>query len=434
MNFVLFLVLNAILLLRPEELFPELAGARIYLITIVACVLASLPGLTARLTPGALQDRPIGVCVLGIWVAGFVSHFAYHFRPHEGLDFAGEFGKVVLYYFLFVAVVDTPARFRVLTGWLLGCVVVGSGLAVMDYHGYLHFPGIVHAEQGVLDPESGEVVSLLRLTGSGIYGDPNDLCLALCLGMLCSVYLAISGLGVLRLAWLLPIAPLMYAFTLTHSRGGMIGLLAGVAGWLCARYGGRRALPVAAVVAIGLLAAVGGRQANLEGGGTAHQRLMFWAQGFTDITRMPMYLLPGLGVGYFEEEMAHVAHNSFVSAYIETGLLGGGFFLGAFYIAGRLTYPTGQVIALADWTRSARPFVFAAIVAYAAACYSLSRQFVLPTYITLGLASAYLELAHAQLPYRHRVSAAWFARLAVLSVVGFLVLKFATQGLGLLGI
>ena len=43
MKFALFLLLNAVLLLRPEELFPEIAGLRLYLLVIVPCTLLSLP-------------------------------------------------------------------------------------------------------------------------------------------------------------------------------------------------------------------------------------------------------------------------------------------------------------------------------------------------------------------------------------------------------
>ena len=45
MSFALFLVLNGVLLIRPEELFPEIAGLRLYLIVIVACTRASLRDL-----------------------------------------------------------------------------------------------------------------------------------------------------------------------------------------------------------------------------------------------------------------------------------------------------------------------------------------------------------------------------------------------------
>lgn len=434
MNFVLFLILNAVLLLRPEELFPQITGARLYLITIVACVVTSLPGILARLTPDALRERPIGVCVLGLWAAGFLSHFVYRWRGDEGVDFAGEFGKVVLYYFLFLAVVDSPARFRALAAWLLLCVVTSSTLAVLDFHEVLDFDAIEPAMQRDFDPETGEEIWLPRLASSGIFSDPNDLCLALNLGMLCCVYLAASGTNILRFAWLLPIPALLYALSLTHSRGGMIGLLAGVSAWLFARYGGKRSMPLAVVAGVALLALIGGRSANITGGGTAHERVMLWAQGIGDLIKMPVYLIPGLGVDYYPDEYGLVAHNSFVSSYVETGLLGGGFFLGAFYIAGRLVHRVGRHSPVEDWVRAARPFIFAVVVGYAAGAYSVSRQFVLPTYITLGLASAYLEMALPQTPDRYRVSGRWFLRLAILSVIGLVVLKIMTQGLGVLGV
>ncbi|MBO0700930.1 MAG: hypothetical protein J2P46_21225 [Zavarzinella sp.] len=435
MNFVLFLILNAVLLLRPEEVFPGITGGlRLYLIVIIACVVTSLPGIIARLTPDALRERPIGVCVLGLWAAGFLSHFVYRWRPEEGMDFAGEFGKVVLYYFLLVSVVTSAGRFRVFVGWLVLCIVASSTLALLDYHGYVEIPAIQPALQGEIDPQTGESFILERLTSSGIYSDPNDLCLALVFGMLACTYLAISGAGIFRLAWLLPIIPIGYAFVLTYSKGGMLGLLAGVSAWLFARYGGKRSVPLAAVVAIGLVAVVGGRQGELDGGGTAHQRVMVAGEGIRDLVTNSRCLINGLGVDYYFENFGVVAHNSFISAYIETGLLGGGFFLGAFYVAGRLVYAYGGGLPPVDWARVARPFLFAAVVAYAAGAYSISRQFVLPTYVTLGLASAYFELTLPELPVGHRVSAAWFRWLAVLSVLGLVVLKFVTQGLGMLGV
>lgn len=435
MNFALFLVLNAILLLRPEELFPEIAGLRLYLITIVACLVTSLPGITARLTPEALKERPIGVCVLGLWAAGFLSHLFYRQRIEDGIDFTGEFGKVVAYYFLFITLVDTPARFKAMVGWLVLCITMSSTLAVLDYHGFVDFEAIEHVQQWETDPETGEAVILPRLVSSGIFNDPNDLCLALTLGMLGCAYMAFSGGGPLRVVWFLPVAPMAYAFTLTHSKGGLIGLAAGIVAMLYARYGGKRSIPLAIAAVVALLVVIGGRQASLGGGGTAHERLMYWARGISDLLNMPMYLVPGLGVGYFSEEMGQVAHNSFVSAYVETGLLGGGFFLGAFYIAARLVERSNRDrdAPAPAYLPAQRIFVFAACAAYAAGAYSLSRQFVLPTYITLGLASAYLEL-NGRLPDRFRVSNRWFVRLSVISVLGFLALKFMTQGLGVLGV
>src|SRR5207302_81154 len=45
MSFALFIVLNAVLLIRPEDLLPEIAGTRLYLIVIALNVIVALPDL-----------------------------------------------------------------------------------------------------------------------------------------------------------------------------------------------------------------------------------------------------------------------------------------------------------------------------------------------------------------------------------------------------
>ena len=45
MNFAFFVLLNAVLLIRPEELVPDIAGLRLYLIALVLCTLTTLPRL-----------------------------------------------------------------------------------------------------------------------------------------------------------------------------------------------------------------------------------------------------------------------------------------------------------------------------------------------------------------------------------------------------
>ncbi|MEO2089446.1 MAG: hypothetical protein ABGY75_08110 [Gemmataceae bacterium] len=108
MNFGLFLLLNAVLLIRPEELFPAIAGLRLYLIVIVPCLLMSLPRLVELLSPSSLRDRPVAVCVLLFFTATLVSLCVQGRASEAFLEFGPEFGKVLLYYFLLLAVVDTP--------------------------------------------------------------------------------------------------------------------------------------------------------------------------------------------------------------------------------------------------------------------------------------------------------------------------------------
>ena len=47
MGFLLFLIVNAVLFLRPGELMPELESLQLYQIAILACLACSTPGSCA---------------------------------------------------------------------------------------------------------------------------------------------------------------------------------------------------------------------------------------------------------------------------------------------------------------------------------------------------------------------------------------------------
>jgi hypothetical protein len=435
MNFALFLLLNAVLLIRPEELFPELAGLRLYLIVIVLCTITSLPRLIQLLSPSSLRARPVAVCVLLFFASTIVSLCVRGRIGEAFFELGPEVAKVVHYYFLLVAVLDTRARFRAFIAALVVLVVGLTAIAVANHNGLADFPSIRLVEQKEIDPVSGEEFILPRLVSTGIFNDPNDLCLILGMGILACIYLATTGSAaiILRLLWLLPIPFFVYALLETHSRGGLLGVLAGVGAYLYSRYGGARSLPLAIVGGVVALALIGGRQASIGGGGTTHQRIMFWANGFSELSASPAYIPTGLGPGWFVDDIGHVAHNSFIQAYVELGLLGGGAFLAAFYLSARITLLLGRGVDAPRWVVEARHFAFAAVIGYAMGCFSLSRNFVVPTYLVLGLALVLLDQAAWQLPPKFHVSRRWFVWLAVFSISGLVLMKFMTQGLGTAG-
>lgn len=435
MNFGLFLLLNAVLLIRPEELFPAIAGLRLYLIVIVPCLLISLPRLVELLSPSALRHRPAAACVLLFFLSTLVSLCVQGRVSEAFLEFGPEFGKVVLYYFLLLAVVDTPERFRAFAAALVVLIGALTGIALAQHHGLTQFDTITPCLQGAVNPETGEAYTFPRLVSSGIFNDPNDLCLILGLGIWCCIYLgSTSGLGPAGwLVWLLPVPLYGYALLETHSRGGLMGVLAGGAAYIYSRFGGPKALPFAVAGAVAALVLVGGRQAEVSGG-TAHQRLMFWAEGITELGRQPHRIPFGLGMDWFEEETGHVAHNSFVQAYVEFGVFGGGSFLAAFLLGMWLIDRLGRGVPAPDWAVQARPFAFAAVAGYAMGCYSLTRNFVVPTYLTLGLASVLLDAAAPTLPEKYQISGRWFGWLFLFAVVGLVFIKFATQALGMAGV
>ncbi len=423
MDFALFILLNAVLLIRPEEIMPDLAGLRLYLMVMAMCLLASAPRLIAILNPAELTARPITMCVLGFWVAGILAEVM---RGQLGLaaDFAGEFGKVILYYLVLISVLDSAARIRAFLVALVVLVTVIATLGLLQHRGVIDIEAM-RPLQRVVDGDAEDPNYVMQLRGTGIYNDPNDLCLILVTGSLSALYLATSASGIAaRLFWLAPIGLFAYGVILTQSRGGVLGL--GVAGmvWGSSYFGWKKGLAATIVLFPAFLAISGGRQADIDLGSddTAHQRAEFWSEGMELLKRNP---LTGIGVHQFVEEIAHVAHNSFVHAYVETGLLGGGLFLGAFALSAVGLYRVRPV-----WSPALlrlRPFILAMVIGYAGGAFSLSRNYIAPTFMVIGLAEAFLILARPALPMWFRFDGPMVTRLAGLSVAGIIGLKVFTS-------
>jgi O-Antigen ligase len=432
MNFGLFILLNAILLIRPEELIPDIAGLRLYLIVIILCTATTLPGLLAQLTGPALAQRPITVCTLGMLVAMTASQLV-HGRVSVIDEDVPEFAKVLLYFLLLMAIVNTPRRLIAFMAWIVVFVTVLATLGLLQFHGMIDVEALKPIEQKVYDPDTQEVVeSFPRLCASGIYNDPNDLCLILVTGSLCCLCLASLARAMpLKLLCLCPIGLFGYAMTLTQSRGGLLGLLVAMCALIYSRYGWKKSLPLAVIVIPALLWVFAGRQTDFSASGndTGNQRLQAWSEGISLLKRNP---ITGIGIGEFVEELGLVAHNSFVQAYVETGLLGGTLFLGAFYLAAwgvRRARHDGDLDEEPTLLKL-QPFVFAIVVGYAAGAFSLTRNFVVPTYMVLGIAAAFITMSYGGgTPDWFRLNRRLLTRIAIVGVLGLVFLKFFTQSM-----
>jgi hypothetical protein len=415
MSYASLALLTAVLFLRPEELFPELAGTRLYLLSIAAGLVLAAPGVLRQLSPADLRWQPVTLGVFGLLATGVLSHLMRG-RTAMAEEFAGEFGKVVLFYLLLVAVLDTRRKLDAYLGWLVALVLGVSALALMQHHGYIDWEALAPVEQADVN-DDGEVISYPRLRGTGIFNDPNDLCLALGIGIVCALYRGFETPNLLaRLCWLAPIGAFLYAFTLTKSRGGMLGLGAAAVAFVVMRYGTKKGLLLLLVLLPAAAAVFAGRQTNITlGEGTGQERIRLWSDGLELLFNMNP--VTGIGPGEYAEELPQVAHNSFVHAYVETGLVGGTVFLGVFAVA---------ALALRDAARlepGLPAFLFAMAVGYVVGMLSLSRNYVVPTALVLGLATAYLNVAEGDPPDWYRVDARLLKRLAILGVAGLIGVK-----------
>ena len=390
LGFGLFLVVNALLFIRPAEFHPALLGLPVYEVCIVTCLAVSYPAVAARVSPRALEARPVDACAAGMLAAIVGSHLA-NGEPGLAVDHGVEFLKLLLYYFLLVGLVDTPARLERFLGALGAFAAVITALAVLHYHDLVEVPAIRFLQTGLDDSGSLDRM-VVRLGSTGLFQDPNDMSLMLVMALVVCLYQVVERR---RWYWVGPLVLFGHALTLTHSRGGFLGLLAALSVLLCARFG-RKAAPLGLLVLPAVLMAFGGRQTSLSlGEGTGQTRVQLWLEGMVLFVRHPLF---GIGSERYAEYAGHVAHNSFIHCYTELGLFGGTLFLGAFYLAvGSLVRLGGRALPpVAPALGRQRPYVLAVVVGYATGLMSLSNPYTIPTYTVLGLASVYVALAERE--------------------------------------
>src|SRR5262249_44650933 len=88
--------------------------------------------------------------------------------------------------------------------------------------------------------------------------------------------------------------------------------------------------------------------------------------------------------------VGHVAHNSYLQAITELGIVGGSLFLGAFVIAWKTLRSLGaKGRRIVDpELRRLHPYLTGAFAGYTVGMLTLTLNYVVPTYVVLGLATA----------------------------------------------
>jgi O-antigen ligase len=268
--------------------------------------------------------------------------------------------------------------------------------------------------------DSGEVYSVYQLFGTGIFSDPNDLCLLLTIGIGLSLYLLGDRRSAVRWFWVVPLLGFIYALYLTKSRGGFLAMLGCILAFCLARFGWKKAIPVVAILLPLMFVLFAGRQTNLStSSGTGQGRIQYWAMAFPLFRESPLF---GIGGGMLPGFIHHDAHNSYVTGYVDLGFFGGTLFLGVYACAFWGLFQLGrfQDQIQDPELRRIRPYLLAMAAGYATGMLSLTRTYINPTYLLPAVTAAYLRLAAADarvpLPLP-RVDAWHVRRLVALSIV-----------------
>jgi putative inorganic carbon (hco3(-)) transporter len=399
-GFALFLVLTTVLFVRPTDIITGLEGLPIYEVMILACLAASLPAVLNRLRWQSLSRQPVDLLVTALLPAillADLSHGDVWHAHHDG----GEFLKVLIFYFLLVSLLDTRARMMLYLRTLFVLIFAIALLSVLAYRGIVEIKALNPIAQGMGFNDYGELLQVPRLLGPGIFHDPNDFSLILVTAMVIGIQLLAEPHQRWARVWRLPMIALIgYAFFLTRSRGGFLSLIGAGFALLMYRYGWRRALWISVALLPVLLLLFGGRQTNIDlenGDDTAQGRIHLWRDSLVLFHRSPLF---GIGPGQLAEANGLVAHNSYVQAFGELGMVGGILFIGALYVpfsdlarlGGLIHKPIG--LKRDAWTGC----LLAILVGYVIGMYSLTRVYEVSTYAIIGLIVAFTGLLAAQNP------------------------------------
>jgi hypothetical protein len=398
MSFFFFILVTVVLFIRPAEIVPALQDQPIYEVLILTCFALSCPKVLGQLTKGSLVSRPITACVVGFLGAIFLSA-VLNFSGTEACVQGFTFFKVLMYYLLLVAAVDSAERLKGLLYILGGLILALTILALLQYHGVVDIAAlasIAQRQEDDIDATTGETGAvLLRLCSTGIFNNPNDLARILVVGIVICLYGLDDRQGKIpRLLWIPPLMVFGYALILTHSRGGFLTLLGSLLILGGCRFGKGKLIALGVIVLPLLFALFAGRQTNLSTSeGTGHQRIQLWRDGLEAFKESPV-----LGIGmdaYPTVAGKYVAHNSFVHSFTELGFIGGTLFTGMFYLALWNLHRLGnrQPTTEDSELHRMRPYVMAIIGGYVVGMFSSSRCYSVPTYQLLALATVYCRVA-----------------------------------------
>jgi O-antigen ligase len=398
-GFALFLLVNLILFIRPGELIEGLDDVPIYEVAICLSLFVSIPVIFQQFKSHSLKYSPITVFVLAILPSIFLSSIGHHLL-WIGREQINAFLKVQAYFLLLAGLVSTTRRLRIFILFLFVVMTLMSIIVLLGNLGIIQVNSLSAIAMEFDNADTGTAEMVARVRGLGIFNDPNDLSLILAVGTIIGLhFLAAAKNWFARLVWSAPIALLLWVFSLTRSRGGLLSLIAGLGVFVATRFGWRRALLIACL-ASPLLLLLNGRQTAIDLSNpddTAQGRMQLWRNSLVLFHGSPIF---GIGANELGNTYHIVAHNSFIHTFTETGVVGGTIFAGAMIVpilvcldmAKKL--PRAVAPELATWNFT----IMAIAVGYAVGLLSLSRNYTVPAYLSPGLAAALSAIAMRRYP------------------------------------
>jgi O-antigen ligase len=305
----LFLTLLYILTayLGPETLWGPIYEFHIEIILATLALIASLP----RIQESKIFAMPQTFALVGMCIAVFCSMVMTGWL---GSILPAVLGFIPNAFTFFLVVVNFRTKrhlqMLVLTLFFVSAYTILRGALALRAEDFLN---------PYLMPQGGEDGTFYRLRGMAFINDPNDFAQVMVSLIPCMFFFWKKGsLPRNVLFVLIPVSWLIYGMFLTHSRGGIVALLAVIL------FGSRKKIgTIPATIIAGIAFALtsvlnfsGGRDVSVEAGAG---RMEAWAVGIDLLKSHPLF---GVGFSRFGEYFIVTAHNTIVVCAAELGMFG----------------------------------------------------------------------------------------------------------------
>lgn len=402
MEFGLVALYVATVLVRPQEWWEPVRGWRLVDVIAISSILVTLMSQRrGRPSLQAVFRTPLMRVLMALLVLVLLSHWG-NFRLRTGLDAFADFGKICVLFSLVMLTVDRTERVRKMMWVLLACAMM------FCIHGLLQIRTGIGL--GEMVPLGNIEDGTLRIIASGIFSDPNDFAMLFSLTMPFLFTMLRTGTAPLLKALLCAFIPgFLFCLFHTQSRGGVVGLASMLLAYIW--LGGKRSFGrlVITAILIAVVVAFGPRRAReTVYEGSAGGRVMEWGIGIGMLKQSPLF---GIGYNRWLDVERRAAHNSYVNAFAELGLLGYSFwFTFVWLIVKYLSRITRLRDKLPPSILLHAGGVYAALMGYLASAFFLTRSYNPVLFCLLGMGAgmilyvqnAYPELAATSLRITQR--------------------------------
>lgn len=332
---------------------------------------------------GLLASVPLSMLIGARWVTGAIEQF-------------NSFLPTFLLFVLCAPFIDSPRRLRSTFMLIVACA------CILGWHGIDQFQNEIGW--------SGVELIQGRIRYVGILADPNDLAMFFVMSIPLALSFATRGRN--AFAWLLAacIASLMLvAIYLTNSRGGIMALASVLCLYAVLRWG-RAALFIGPPLLFILMIAAPDRAGQISADeSSASERIEAWYEGMQMLMSHPLF---GVGKAQFVDHHIRTAHNSYVLAAAELGLVGYFLWLSLLVLSAMMLLrlvrgPAPEVVRTAtdpamqdaweEHRRLARTLLYS-FCGCLTAMFFLSRTYVLLLYLLLAMIVGLYQSARRQWP------------------------------------